>query len=160
MLGEVVPSNHVQDAIDAVWLGPAGQLGGPVLRTVVDSDLRAETAAKLAFFVGAGGGGDSGAESAGNLDSQSANPARSALYQEEVAGKEPSRLKKIGPHGNGSLRDGCRVAHRSTGRNGHALAFGAHAILGIAAPCEQGANRVANTPAAGCARAELGNVPG
>src|ERR1700677_2019255 len=160
MLGEVVASNHVQDAIDAVRLGPAGQLGGPVLGAVVNSDLRAEAAAKTAFFIRAGGGGDPGAESAGNLNSQSANPARAALYQEQVAAKEPAGLKKIRPHSNGSLRDGCRVAQRSTGRDGHALAFGRHPLLAVASSGEQGANRVANSPAAGCDGAELGNVPG
>ncbi len=160
MLGEVVAANHIQDAIDAVGLGPAGQLGGPVLGAVIDSDFRAQAAAKFAFFICARGGGDPGAKGAGNLDSQGANPAGAALHQEQVAGKKPARLEKIGPHRNGSLRDGCRVAQRSAGRDGHALAFGRHAILGIAAPCEQGANRVANLPAAGCAGAKLGNVPG
>ncbi len=30
MLGEVVAADHVEDGIDAVGLGPAGQLSGPV----------------------------------------------------------------------------------------------------------------------------------
>ena len=41
MLGEVVTADHVQDRIDPVGLGPAGQRGGPVA-AVVDGDFGAE----------------------------------------------------------------------------------------------------------------------
>ena len=49
MLGEVVAADHVEDGVDAVGLGPAGQFGGPVLAAVVDGDFSAEPRQKLHF---------------------------------------------------------------------------------------------------------------
>ena len=143
MLGKVVAADHVEDGIDAVRLGPAGDFRGPVpgVLSIIDGDFGAQTEAEAAFLVRAGGGGDAGAESAGHLDGHGADAARAALHQEEIAGKEAAWLEKIGPYGDGRLGNSCRVANRDTGGHRHALAFGHGAIFGIASAGQQGADR-------------------
>ena len=73
------------------------------LVAVIDGDLQHDESILLAMYQVL-------AKGAGDLDGESANPAGAALYQEEVAGKDPLGLEQIGPHGNGGFRNGSRVA--------------------------------------------------
>ena len=142
----VVAADHVEHDVDALLAGDAPDLGGPVLRLVVDRVIGAHRAAERDLVVGSCRRVHRRAERLAELDRGEPDAAGAAVDQHRFAGVEANALEEVVPDGEVGLGHACRFAHRQARRQRQAEARRRGAVLGVAAAGRQRAHLVADAP--------------
>ncbi len=137
-------ADHVEHDVDAPARRERLRLGEKILRPVIDRELRAELAAKGAFLVGARRRHDPRAERFGELDRDRADPARSAMNEQGLAGGEAPAREHVVMDREDRLRQGRGFDGVEAARKFEAERGLGQRIVGVAARAEKRADRVAD----------------
>src|SRR5262245_47182740 len=94
---DVVTGDHIEHDVDATAVGQVFDAGDEIRFAIVDRPLRAKRFARRALLRAPGCSEYAGAQSTRQLDGRGADPARAAMNEDRLAGREPSALDNVRP---------------------------------------------------------------
>ena len=144
---EIGRADDVDDDVDTATAGQFRNAFGEVCRPVIDGSVRAQSHARSAFLVVAGGRVGARPELARQLNGRDADTAAAAVYQHRLAARETPMDEQVGPDGEVRFGQGRGTNGVVARWPGQALRDRRSAVLGVSAAIRQRAHTIADREA-------------